>query len=58
MGPRGQQGIVGPGGPKGDPLDISSFTEEERSYLISIMFSKMNRCIMYSNSSDVDRSYI
>ena len=57
MGPRGQQGIVGPPGPKGDPLDISSFTEEERSYLISIMFSKMNRCIMYRAGSYNDSSY-
>ena len=57
MGPRGQQGIVGPPGPKGDPLEISSLTEEERSHLISIMFSKMNRCFMYRAGSYNDNSY-
>ena len=57
MGPRGQQGIVGPGGPKGDPLEMSSLTEEERSYLISVMFSKMNRCFMYRAGSYNDTSY-
>ena len=57
MGPRGQQGIVGPPGPKGDPLEMSTLTEEERSYLISVMFSKMNRCFMYRAGSYNDNSY-
>ena len=56
-GPRGMQGIPGPGGPKGDPLELASLTEQEKSYLISIMYSKMNKVLMYRAGSFNDSSY-
>ena len=57
LGPRGMQGISGPGGPKGDPLELASLTEQEKTHLISIMFSKMNKVLMYRAGSYNDSSY-
>jgi hypothetical protein len=57
LGPRGMQGIPGPGGPKGDPLELASLNEQEKTHLISIMFSKMNKVLMYRAGSYNDSSY-
>lgn len=57
LGPRGMQGISGPGGPKGDPLELASLTEQEKTHLISIMFSKINKVLMYRAGSYNDNSY-